>query len=351
MSKIGRNEPCSCGSGKKFKHCHGAPVKQESEAESLAVELLGPHAGSALWMLDSFAAAATPRSYRIMPHAEYALVEDVAERNQIYCQEILFRAHFGASAGLMRLREWMHGSIRSLRDKNVLMLAAGLRGLLEAAADTWQAFEDVPLQLAGFHAVFRDAVRGKMADRLVLAGELENSVIHFAYARKLKDGDSPRLHNAETARDSISRLVEAAPTILDAYAMLCEYSHPAASSVFRFAQRSVPNVTTFDPIAGAADIREILASSQKPVRTGLDLGIGILMMTLKVLNAFSFAPVATPWADDLSDEAFPGWQVFQRVMAAPVGPAPMSSEDARRHMSEIETQYQPFGKGKPGKKR
>ncbi|WP_449369364.1 SEC-C metal-binding domain-containing protein [Undibacterium arcticum] len=22
--KIGRNDPCYCGSGKKFKHCHGA---------------------------------------------------------------------------------------------------------------------------------------------------------------------------------------------------------------------------------------------------------------------------------------------------------------------------------------
>jgi hypothetical protein len=26
MSKIGRNEPCPCGSGKKFKRCHGSPV-------------------------------------------------------------------------------------------------------------------------------------------------------------------------------------------------------------------------------------------------------------------------------------------------------------------------------------
>jgi preprotein translocase subunit SecA len=24
--KVGRNEPCPCGSGKKFKHCHGALV-------------------------------------------------------------------------------------------------------------------------------------------------------------------------------------------------------------------------------------------------------------------------------------------------------------------------------------
>jgi preprotein translocase subunit SecA len=24
MPKVGRNEPCPCGSGRKFKHCHGA---------------------------------------------------------------------------------------------------------------------------------------------------------------------------------------------------------------------------------------------------------------------------------------------------------------------------------------
>jgi preprotein translocase subunit SecA len=24
IPKVGRNEPCPCGSGKKFKHCHGA---------------------------------------------------------------------------------------------------------------------------------------------------------------------------------------------------------------------------------------------------------------------------------------------------------------------------------------
>jgi preprotein translocase subunit SecA len=26
--KIGRNEPCPCGSGKKYKHCHGALQQQ-----------------------------------------------------------------------------------------------------------------------------------------------------------------------------------------------------------------------------------------------------------------------------------------------------------------------------------
>ncbi|WP_238374902.1 SEC-C metal-binding domain-containing protein, partial [Aggregatibacter actinomycetemcomitans] len=25
--KIGRNEPCPCGSGKKYKHCHGSRAR------------------------------------------------------------------------------------------------------------------------------------------------------------------------------------------------------------------------------------------------------------------------------------------------------------------------------------
>jgi len=27
MPKVGRNDPCPCGSGRKYKHCHGKPGK------------------------------------------------------------------------------------------------------------------------------------------------------------------------------------------------------------------------------------------------------------------------------------------------------------------------------------
>jgi preprotein translocase subunit SecA len=33
--KVGRNEPCPCGSGKKFKNCHGALMFNENEVISL----------------------------------------------------------------------------------------------------------------------------------------------------------------------------------------------------------------------------------------------------------------------------------------------------------------------------
>src|SRR5262245_14892791 len=112
MGGIGRNEPCPCGSGRKYKKCHGAPApppESVSSVESSASGLFGPGADYLSSLLDSFARAAEPRSYRIMPLAESAEIRDLAQVNQVYWTEILFRAHFGASTGLMRLREWLHG--------------------------------------------------------------------------------------------------------------------------------------------------------------------------------------------------------------------------------------------------
>jgi hypothetical protein len=37
MSKIGRNEPCSCGSGKKFKRCHGAQPANSRHSKMLLI--------------------------------------------------------------------------------------------------------------------------------------------------------------------------------------------------------------------------------------------------------------------------------------------------------------------------
>jgi preprotein translocase subunit SecA len=34
--KIGRNDPCPCGSGKKFKQCHGAPLYEDEDSGSQA---------------------------------------------------------------------------------------------------------------------------------------------------------------------------------------------------------------------------------------------------------------------------------------------------------------------------
>ena len=73
---------------------------------------------------------------------------------------------------MLRLNEWLHGSERAMADSNVLMLAAGLRGLLEACADTYQGFSDVAPTLADSHMIVRRAIAGELSEELALAPEL-----------------------------------------------------------------------------------------------------------------------------------------------------------------------------------
>ncbi|HEX3578787.1 MAG TPA: SEC-C metal-binding domain-containing protein, partial [Thermoanaerobaculia bacterium] len=45
MTKIGRNDPCNCGSGKKWKKCHGASAdsgRNVPERTTPALNAVGP---------------------------------------------------------------------------------------------------------------------------------------------------------------------------------------------------------------------------------------------------------------------------------------------------------------------
>lgn len=354
MVNVGRNEPCPCGSGRKFKKCHGSrATTPESAAPSLGREsvLFGPRVSHLTSLLDSFAKATHSHSYRIVPVAELANVSDLVEHNKIYWREILFRAHFGACAGLMRLREWVQGIERSHSDGNVLMLAVGIRGFLEAAADTWQAFSDVPGTLADSHVVARRAIAGELTEYMALAPELESMLIHFSYARKLKAGEGPALHNATTAKDMLSGIEELAPGAQNVYAMLCDYSHPAAASVFRFAGEITHSDTmTFEPAAGPQKIRNIVRDSQDVARAALVMSMGPLVLTLKVLNAFSFEPVATPWVDRIAMPFPIVWRDLEARLQDPSGPKTASDAEVERLIEQTNAEYEPFGQGKRRKK-
>ena len=313
--------------------------------------MFGPKAAVLTSLLDSFAQSAKPRTYRLMPLAEHAALESIAERNQIYWREILYRAHFGACTGLMRLREWLHGSKRALGDGNVLMLAAGIRGFLEAAADTCQSFSDVPPTLADCHMVVRRAINGELSEQLMVAPELEGMLIHFAYARRLKPGDGPALHNATTAKNTLSLLELSAPAIGAVYASLCDYAHPAAASVFRFAaEKTHPDKVTFDPQAGLKKTHEILKLSEEVGPIALALGAPPAIMTLKVLNSFAFAPVATPWADGVSLAFSDVWRELERRLKAQTAPRTATGAERDTIIAETMAQYRAVGKTKRRRK-
>ena len=286
-----------------------------------------------------------------MPSAEYEALESIAERNQVYWQEILYRAHFGACTALMRLREWLHGSERALADETVLMLAVGIRGFLEAAADTWQSFKDVPSSLADYHMVVRRAIKGELFEQLALAPELESMLIHFAYARKLKPDEGPALHSATTAKDTISAIEESAPEIGTVYAALCDYAHPAAASVFRFAGKiTQPDKVRFDPQVGPEKTREILALSGDVGHVALFLGAAPVVTTLKVLNAFAFPPVATPWADGVALSFSDVWRELERRLQSQTTPRIATGAERDKLLADAGAQYLPVGKTKRGRK-
>ena len=352
--RIGRNERCPCGSGKKFKKCCGGP-QPASSADPARVKqgagLFGPESALVTSLLDSFARSVKPRTYPIMQHTEYAALESVAERNKVYWQEILYRAHFGACAALMRLHEWLHGSERALADGNVLMLAVGIRGFLEAAADTFESFSDVPSSLADSHMVVRKAIKGEFFEQPALAPELESMLIHFAYARKLKPGEGPELHSAKTAKDTLSAIAEAIPAITTVYAALCDYAHPARSSVFRFTHEiTQPDRVTFDPQVGQEKTDEILMLSVEVGRVALMLGVGPVVMTLKVLNSFVFAPVTTPWVDGVSQPFSEIWHELKSRLQSQTAPRVAKGVERDKLLAEMREQYRPTGKVKRRRK-
>ncbi len=81
MPKIGRNDPCPCGSGKKYKHCH-LPIEEAAQAEQLrlrrAVDTLVPKIAAAA----EEQTEAIPAAYQRFWDGKYTL-EQMAELDDL----------------------------------------------------------------------------------------------------------------------------------------------------------------------------------------------------------------------------------------------------------------------------
>lgn len=121
--------------------------------------------------------------------AYFALsVQSIGAGNRIYIQEILFRAHFGALTALLRQDRWMRGLRDSVVTENYLVFCACLRGFLECAADTFDGLWELPHTLAKSFALFERAMQGGVTEGMMRCGEIEDTLIHFSYGRKLLKG-------------------------------------------------------------------------------------------------------------------------------------------------------------------
>jgi hypothetical protein len=319
MVKTGRNDPCPCGSERKYKKCCASAHAPEAKRDPKPQNLFGASGASALRILDSFAHEARPTSFPIMPLVEFEAERSLASRNQIYWREILYRAHFAASAGLLRLREWLHGARAAFEARNVLMAAAGLRGFLEAAADTWQGLNSVSPSLANNHSVVRAAVSGLLDDQAYLFPELESDLVHFTYARK-------------------QQIAMPVPR-----GFLCDFCHPAAPTVLRFGMEQLERLSgdtlAFDPSGGSLSLDQIEGAAIGLGPLG-PLSVGTCVLTLATLNRLGFDQVETPWADG-QVHAFPtAWHEIARKLAGSGSPTVADEAEAQRLSAKVERAYE-----------
>jgi hypothetical protein len=224
------------------------------------------------------------------------------------------------------------------------MAAAGLRGFLEAAADTWQGLNSVSPSLANNHSVVRAAVSGLLDDQAYLFPELESDLVHFTYARKQQIAmQVPRIHDATTARECILPLAESVPDILEIYGFLCDFCHPAAPTVLRFGMEQLERLSgdtlAFDPSGGSLSLDQIEGAAIGLGPLG-PLSVGTCVLTLATLNRLGFDQVETPWADG-QVHAFPtAWHEIARKLAGSGSPTVADEAEAQRLSAKVERAYE-----------
>src|SRR5712691_5657740 len=169
---------------------------------ALAVAVFGRTAASFVVVLDRVTSEVAAHRYDFMRNDDFRhlLAQDVSRAMQVYWREILFRAHFGAFASLLRTRRWLEGICAAFEHRNYHTFTAAFRGWLEASADTFDAFHGIPAELAEAHDVIGRAVAGRL-NEIAVAPELESRLIHFSHARRLEKGEeAPPFHQARQVK-------------------------------------------------------------------------------------------------------------------------------------------------------
>ncbi|MGN9460769.1 hypothetical protein ACTMQT_12180 [Pseudomonas syringae pv. aptata] len=171
------------------------------------------------------------KKYQFLALDDFKLLSEI-DSNYVYWIEILYRSHWAATSNLIRYDKWYELCYNSSVVKpNYLAFCSGLRGLLECATDTYDALGSVPLTIAQASGYIEDALLRRPTLKRAVSEELEDSLIHFSYARKLSRHEvAPKSHEAKTASYYIAQLDSADLPLRNLYAELCQVVHPAHQS-------------------------------------------------------------------------------------------------------------------------
>lgn len=227
------------------------------------------------------------------------------ERQKIYWQEIIYRSHWAATGSLIRTKKWLDACFSAIESENYIAFCSSLRGLLESSADAYSALGAVPLTLAEASGHIKEALNGSNSKSLLISEELEDSLIHFIFARKLNKAElSPKSHSAKTASSIINELDSPSTPLKNLYSELCQVVHPAAQSISWLVESEgdTYSLTQPDEITLIKNLGQKYSSCIEEIIT---YPTNISIFIYKVINNLNIQNLKNPYADSLNMSASP----------------------------------------------
>ncbi|MEJ8827106.1 hypothetical protein WKW80_34820 [Variovorax humicola] len=277
-------------------------------------KIFGKDMAQYLHMIDALALNSQKTRYSFTENEQFETLINCnhAKAMQTYCGEILARSHLGAVTSILRSRRWITAVLSAFNQTNLLAFAAALRGFIESAADSSTSLGSVPLSLATNNDLIVRALSGSLGEGLVSAKELEDALIHFAFARHVPKAEfqtTPPSHNAKHVREYIKILEEGGvPGVLKCYQTVCDLTHPGMSSVWMWLRPRGDLEFELNPNQEASDIagllREYVETIQKTAMFAFNPGV----VTLRVLNYFPIEHFHTSGLMTWNLSGFPLWQ-------------------------------------------
>ena len=255
--------------------------------------------------------------YSSMSNAEFVNVykDDILEGNSTYWTESLERSHFAAIGALLRNERWISGLLLSVKESNIHLFAAALRGLIESVADSSDSLNDIALNLAGFRVVIEAALARRLIT-VATAPSLEKKLVHFAVARRPKKSEEvSKTHKAKTTWDYLKALGSKHEKTMELYSRLCEITHPAQMSIIvllDLVQDSGAMKFHDDP--DSEYIQAFLESYKDVMPWLLSFAFNPSVLIFRVLNKLPATHLHTPTAEQIDLSKIPAWRRVKRAL-------------------------------------
>ena len=252
----------------------------------------------------------------------------IAKANEVYWRELLFRSHITVSGSLIRTCRLMDATVREYHASNVPAMASCARAMLEGVADSMEALIHVPLVLAERRDLVNQCLSGSCHDEFYGCTVLEDAMIHFTHARRLRGAEKkslPRSHEAKNTGEYLELLQRAEISgAKELYGELCQLSHPSASSVLYMFSPVSEEVFRISAENDVKQLDELMSRYRLVFDAIPEVSFNPILLCLRVFQEFDLFPPIDEMLG-ISFENVGGWAKIERFLKSPAG------NDVTRH--------------------